>query len=78
MWQPIMTPTKVVLIFLAIGIAFVPTGVSLIRSSNDVSYPLIYSCLMRSSYVDAGTFIMFRFMNHQSHMTRKIRRVPVR
>lgn len=25
-WQPIMTPIKVVLIFIAVGIAFVPTG----------------------------------------------------
>jgi len=25
-WQPIMTPIKVVLIFLAVGVAFIPTG----------------------------------------------------
>lgn len=25
-WQPIMTPLKVVLIFIAVGIAFIPTG----------------------------------------------------
>jgi len=37
MWQPIMTPTKVVIIFMAIGVAFIPTGVSLIRTSNNVS-----------------------------------------
>jgi len=36
MWQPIMTPTKVVIIFIAIGVAFIPTGVSLIRTSNNV------------------------------------------
>ena len=36
-WQPIMTPLKVVIIFVCIGIAFIPTGVSLLGSSNDVS-----------------------------------------
>lgn len=36
-WQPIMTPLKVVIIFICIGIAFIPTGVSLLGTSNDVS-----------------------------------------
>jgi hypothetical protein len=36
-WQPIMTPLKVVAIFMVIGITFIPTGVSLIKSSNAVS-----------------------------------------
>jgi uncharacterized protein (DUF2062 family) len=35
-WQPIMTPLKVVAIFVAIGVAFIPTGVSLISASNSV------------------------------------------
>ena len=35
-WQPIMTPLKVVAIFVAIGVAFIPTGVSLMNSSNAV------------------------------------------
>jgi hypothetical protein len=35
-WQPIMTPLKVVVIFVAIGIAFIPTGVSLLSASNQV------------------------------------------
>jgi hypothetical protein len=37
-WQPIMTPLKVVAIFMVIGITFIPTGVSLIKSSNAVSW----------------------------------------
>lgn len=37
MWQPILTPIKVIIIFLAIGVAFIPTGVSLLKSSNDVN-----------------------------------------
>uniref|UniRef100_A0A7S3H6C7 Cell cycle control protein 50A n=1 Tax=Spumella elongata TaxID=89044 RepID=A0A7S3H6C7_9STRA len=35
-WQPIMTPLKVVAIFVAIGVAFIPTGVSLMNSSNAI------------------------------------------
>lgn len=35
-WQPIMTPLKVVLVFLAVGIAFIPAGVSLNNSSNKI------------------------------------------
>jgi hypothetical protein len=35
-WQPIMTPLKVVVLFFAIGIAFIPTGVTLLSNSNDV------------------------------------------
>lgn len=34
MWQPIMTPTKVVALFIAIGICFVPAGMSLLSQSN--------------------------------------------
>lgn len=35
-WQPIMTPWKVIILFLAIGVAFVPTGTTLLGSSNKV------------------------------------------
>ena len=35
-WQPIMTPLKVVAIFVAIGVCFIPTGVSLMSASNSV------------------------------------------
>lgn len=37
-WQPIMTPLKVVAIFVAIGVAFIPTGVTLMNASDDVSF----------------------------------------
>jgi hypothetical protein len=36
-WQPIMTPWKVIIIFFVIGIAFVPTGTTLLYKSNQVS-----------------------------------------
>ena len=36
-WQPIMTPMKVVIIFVAIGVAFIPTGVTLMHASSLVS-----------------------------------------
>lgn len=36
-WQPIMTPLKVVIIFVCIGVSFIPTGVTLLKISNDVS-----------------------------------------
>lgn len=35
-WQPIMTPLKVVVIFIVIGVAFIPTGFTLIGSSNAI------------------------------------------
>jgi len=35
-WQPIMTPIKVVVIFILIGIIFIPTGVSLLSSSSQI------------------------------------------
>ncbi|KAJ1391377.1 ligand-effect modulator 3 family, partial [Ochromonadaceae sp. CCMP2298] len=35
-WQPIMTPLKVVVIFLAIAVAFIPTGFTLLSNSNAV------------------------------------------
>ncbi len=35
-WQPIMTPFKVVAIFVAIGVAFIPTGVTILNASNNV------------------------------------------
>ena len=34
-WQPIMTPLKVVLIFLAVGIAFIPTGNIILNLRNN-------------------------------------------
>lgn len=35
-WQPIMTPLKVVIIVLVVGICFIPTGVSLMRTSQSI------------------------------------------
>lgn len=35
-WQPIMTPLKVVAIFVAIGVSFIPTGTHLMASSNAI------------------------------------------
>ena len=35
-FQPIMTPLKVVVIFIVIGIIFIPTGVSLLSSSSQI------------------------------------------
>ncbi len=36
-WQPILTPNKVIGIFLCIGIIFVPVGVQLLYESASVS-----------------------------------------
>lgn len=36
-WQPIMTPYRVIITFLIIGIAFIPSGFEMISSSNDVN-----------------------------------------
>jgi hypothetical protein len=35
-WQPIMTPWKVIILFIAIGVAFVPTGTTLLGNSNEI------------------------------------------
>jgi hypothetical protein len=37
-WQPIMTPIKVVLIFLAVGVAFIPTGNIILNLRNNYYY----------------------------------------
>jgi hypothetical protein len=37
-WQPILTPWHVITMFIAIGVAFLPTGFHLLQESNDVSY----------------------------------------
>ncbi len=42
-WQPVMTPLKVIIIFLAIGIAFIPTGTTLLAVSNGVSRTILKS-----------------------------------
>jgi hypothetical protein len=36
MWQPILSPMNVIIIFLVIGIAFIPSGIGLMNMSNDV------------------------------------------
>lgn len=35
-WQPILTPIKVIIIFLVIGIVFIPVGTSLLASSKEI------------------------------------------
>jgi len=35
-WQPILSPMNVIIIFLAIGIIFIPTGIALNGTSNSV------------------------------------------
>lgn len=35
-WQPILTPWHVITLFVAIGVAFIPTGVHLLNTSNDI------------------------------------------
>lgn len=36
MWQPILSPINVIIIFLVIGVAFIPAGIGLMNMSNDV------------------------------------------
>lgn len=40
-WQPILTPIKVIVIFLVIGIIFVPVGTSLLSSSKKVDSAIL-------------------------------------
>ena len=35
-WQPILSPMNVIIIFLAIGIVFIPTGIALNAVSNKI------------------------------------------
>jgi len=35
-WQPILSPMNVIIIFLAIGIIFIPTGIALNGASNSI------------------------------------------
>jgi hypothetical protein len=51
-WQPILTPVKVIGIFLILGIIFIPVGTSLLASSQKVLiFAWIYD-LLPSSCVD--------------------------
>jgi hypothetical protein len=43
-WQPILTPVKVIVIFLIIGIIFVPVGTSLLASSKKVTLDISSLC----------------------------------
>ena len=36
MWQPILSPMNVIIIFLVIGVAFIPSGIGLMGMSNSV------------------------------------------
>ena len=36
-WQPIMTPLKIIIVFICAGVCFIPTGTSMWQSSNNVS-----------------------------------------
>ena len=36
-WQPVMTPLKIIVLFLAVGVCFIPTGTSIVKSTNSVS-----------------------------------------
>jgi hypothetical protein len=49
-WQPIMTPFKVIAIFVAIGVAFIPTGTTLLQSSNEVSIKIDFSVWLVSLF----------------------------
>lgn len=67
-WQPILTPWHVITLFVAIGVAFIPTGVHLLNTSNDVR---INQCPFSSFYplISLSFFRFFRFMNPLSFMT---------
>ena len=41
-WQPILTPVKVIAIFLVIGIVFIPVGTSLLDSSKGVRSHMLF------------------------------------
>lgn len=38
-WRPILTPNLVILLFLIVGVVFIPIGVAVLSASNDVSTP---------------------------------------
>lgn len=40
-WHPVMTPIKIIILFLVVGICFLPTGISIFTTSNDVSFFLL-------------------------------------
>jgi hypothetical protein len=63
-WQPILTPWHVITMFIAIGIAFIPTGFHLLQESNDVrSLPPDFVLLLTSF------LFLARFTNQLLRMT---------
>ena len=41
-WQPIMTPLKIIVVFLIAGVCFIPTGTSVWQASNGVFEKVVY------------------------------------
>lgn len=41
-WQPVLTPFRIIIIFLIIGIIFLPVGVSLLQISNNLNEKIVY------------------------------------
>lgn len=61
-WQPIMTPIKVVILFLIITVIFIPVGISLVQSSDSVSFLFLSIC--HYHLIFSNFFLLFnRFMN---------------
>jgi hypothetical protein len=42
-WQPVLTPIKVILIFIVIGIIFIPVGTTLMGEAESVSIVVCFS-----------------------------------
>jgi hypothetical protein len=73
-WQPILTPIKVILTFLVIGIIFVPVGVTLLDASREIyEKTIVYdgdntdvsNCKIKDTnenkQCDVSVFIYFEF-----------------
>jgi hypothetical protein len=56
-WQPIMTPLKIIIVFICAGVCFIPTGTSIWQSSNNVSaLPCLFTCLRCTEPIPHATF----------------------
>jgi hypothetical protein len=58
-WKPLMTPIKIVLIFLVAGVFFIPTGTSIYKVSDRVSFEafsrwitILHNLCPRSNFIE--------------------------
>ena len=67
-WQPVMTPIKIIAIFLAVGVCFVPTGTSILKTAYSVSF-YVFS-YFRNETIAFKPYVLCSFNDCHNHFRR--------